>query len=41
MYILPARLAIMAWRLNEVVTRGVIDNRQKGKVTGNRMAGFG
>jgi hypothetical protein len=24
----------MAWRLNEMVTRGVIDNRQKGKVTG-------
>jgi hypothetical protein len=24
----------MAWRLNEVVTRGMIDNRQKGKVTG-------
>jgi hypothetical protein len=24
----------MAWRLNEVVTRGVIDNRKKGKVTG-------
>ena len=24
----------MAWRLNEMVTRGVIDNRQKGKVIG-------
>jgi hypothetical protein len=24
----------MAWRLNEMVTRGVIDNRQKGKVVG-------
>lgn len=24
----------MAWRLNEMVTQGVIDNRQKGKVTG-------
>jgi hypothetical protein len=24
----------MAWRLNEMVTRGVIDNRKKGKVTG-------
>src|SRR5258707_14164420 len=24
----------MAWRLNQMVTRGVIDNRQKGKVLG-------
>jgi hypothetical protein len=24
----------MAWRLNEMVTQGVIDNRQKGKVIG-------
>lgn len=24
----------MAWRLNEMVTRGVIDNRQKGKIVG-------
>ena len=24
----------MAWRVNEMVARGVLDNRQKGKVTG-------
>jgi hypothetical protein len=27
-------MMVMAWRLNEAVTRGVIDNRQKGKVIG-------
>jgi len=33
-FALSATVVTMAWRLNEMVTRGVIHNRQKGKVTG-------